>query len=75
MYSNNSKSVRDALCFFMDEEKGNEVGFVQFPQAFENLTKNDVHSSSLNVTMQVSIKKLLRLIPICSIENVLEKTF
>ncbi|KAF3954855.1 hypothetical protein CMV_019854 [Castanea mollissima] len=55
MYSNNSKSVRDALCFFMDEEKGNEVGFVQFPQAFENLTKNDVYSSSLNVTMEMEM--------------------
>ena len=75
MYSNNSKLVRDALCFFMDEEKGNEVCFIQFPQAFENLTKNDVYSSSLNVTMKVSIKNSLILIPICSIENVLEKTF
>ena len=56
IYSNNSKSVREALCFFMDEEKGNEVGFVQFPQAFENLTRNDVYSSSLNVIMEVSIK-------------------
>ena len=56
MYSNNSKSVKEALCFFMDEEKGNEVGFVEFPQAFENITKNDVYSSSLNVIMEVSIK-------------------
>ncbi|KAK4588671.1 hypothetical protein RGQ29_019614 [Quercus rubra] len=55
MYSNNSKSVRDGLCFFMDEEKGNKVGFVQFPQAFENITKNDVYSSSLNVTMQMEM--------------------
>ncbi|KAG6661814.1 hypothetical protein CIPAW_03G201000 [Carya illinoinensis] len=49
MYSNNSESMRDAVCFFMDEEKGHEVGFVQFPQSFENLTKNDVYGSSLNV--------------------------
>ncbi|KAB1221657.1 Cellulose synthase-like protein E6 [Morella rubra] len=55
MYSNNSKSARDAVCFFMDEEKGHEVGFVQFPQAFENITKNDVYSSSLNVIMGVEI--------------------
>ena len=78
MYSNNSKSVRDALCFFMDEEKGNEVGFIQFPQAFENITKNDVYSNSLNVTMEVSIKKLLIVFLVCWIENVypwLEKTF
>ena len=64
MYSNNSMSVRDALCFFMDEENGNEVGFIQFPQAFENLTKNDVYGSSLNVLMEVSIKKLI-VISIC----------
>ncbi|KAF9679331.1 hypothetical protein SADUNF_Sadunf06G0003900 [Salix dunnii] len=26
MYSNDSNSIRDALCFFMDEEKGHEIG-------------------------------------------------
>jgi hypothetical protein len=54
MYSNNSDSARDAMCFFMDEENGHEIGFVQFPQAFENITKNDVYGSSLNVVMEVS---------------------
>ncbi|KAG6641948.1 hypothetical protein CIPAW_09G109200 [Carya illinoinensis] len=55
MYSNNSESVRDAVCFYMDEEKGHEVGFVQFPQSIENLTKNDVYASSLNVEMGVEL--------------------
>lgn len=45
MYSNNSHSVRDALCFFMDEQSGHEIAFVQFPQNFENLTKNEVYGS------------------------------
>lgn len=40
MYSNNSQSVRDALCFFMDEEKGHEIAYVQFPRNFQNVTKN-----------------------------------
>ncbi|KAE7995203.1 hypothetical protein FH972_000028 [Carpinus fangiana] len=53
MYSNNSVAARDALCFFMDEEKGREIAFVQFPQTFENLTKNDLYSSSLNVINEV----------------------
>ncbi|KAG2717853.1 hypothetical protein I3760_03G193100 [Carya illinoinensis] len=56
MYSNNSESVRDAVCFFMDEEKGHEFGFVQFPQSFENLTKNDVYGSSFNVLSRVEIQ-------------------
>ncbi|KAL2332843.1 hypothetical protein Fmac_014056 [Flemingia macrophylla] len=47
MYSNNPQSVRDALCFFMDEEQGHEIAYVQFPQNFENVTKNDLYGSSL----------------------------
>lgn len=53
MYSNYSHSVRDALCFFMDEEKGHEIAYVQFPQNFVNITKNDVYSSSLKVINEV----------------------
>ncbi|KAA8519230.1 hypothetical protein F0562_013486 [Nyssa sinensis] len=55
MYSNNSESMRDALCFFMDEEKGNEIAYVQFPQTFSNITKNDIYSSSQRVFYGVSI--------------------
>ncbi|KAG6768874.1 hypothetical protein POTOM_024486 [Populus tomentosa] len=53
MYSNNSYSVRDALCFFMDEEKGREIGYIQYPQAFENITKNDIYCNSLSIEMEV----------------------
>ncbi|KAK9267552.1 hypothetical protein L1049_009980 [Liquidambar formosana] len=49
MYSTNSESVRDALCFFMDEEKGHDIAYVQYPQKFDNLTKNDIYSGSLRV--------------------------
>ncbi|XP_077216801.1 cellulose synthase-like protein E6 isoform X2 [Tasmannia lanceolata] len=49
MYSNNSEAVRDALCFFMDEEKGHEIAYVQFPQNFDNLTKNDIYSNGLKM--------------------------
>lgn len=54
MYSNNSQSVGDALCFFMDEEKGHEIAFVQFPQNFENVTKNDLYGSALLSIQEVS---------------------
>ncbi|KAA3467354.1 Cellulose synthase-like protein E1 [Gossypium australe] len=53
MYSNNSLAVRDALCFFMDEKKGHEIAYVQFPQNFDNITKNELYSSSLRVISQV----------------------
>jgi hypothetical protein len=54
MYSNNSESIRDALCFFMDEEKGHEIAFVQSPQTFENVTKNDLYASALLAISEVS---------------------
>ena len=63
MYSNNSESIRDAMCFFMDEHKGHQIAFVQFPQNFDNLTKNDVYSNSLRVINEVRLSKAL---PFCS---------
>ncbi|KDP39304.1 hypothetical protein JCGZ_01061 [Jatropha curcas] len=53
MYSNDSLSIWDALCFFTDEENGYEIAFVQFPQSFENVTKNDIYCSSLLVISNV----------------------
>ena len=53
MYSNNSQSIKDALCFFLDEEKGHETGFVQYPQYYDNITKNDLYDNSLNVINKV----------------------
>lgn len=53
MYSNNSESVRDAVCFFMDEQKGHEIAFVQFPQCFSNITKNDIYGGSFRVGFEV----------------------
>ncbi|XP_042450059.1 cellulose synthase-like protein E6 isoform X4 [Zingiber officinale] len=49
MYSNNSQSIRDALCFVMDEQQGHDVAFVQFPQCYENITKNDLYANALKV--------------------------
>ena len=54
MYSNSSQSVRDALCFLMDEEKGHEIAFVQFPQNFENVTESDLYGGAQVSTMEVS---------------------
>ncbi|KAE8663142.1 hypothetical protein F3Y22_tig00113096pilonHSYRG00099 [Hibiscus syriacus] len=52
MYSDNSESIKYSLCLFMDEEKGDEIAFIQFPQNFDNLTKNDIYGSCLRVEVQ-----------------------
>lgn len=53
MYSNDSESIRDALCFFMDEEKGHEIAYVQYPQMFRNISTHDIYSNSLCVIYNV----------------------
>jgi hypothetical protein len=58
MYSNNSDSIRDALCFFLDEEMGQKIGFVQYPQIFNNMTQNDIYGNSFNVSYHVCSMKL-----------------
>ncbi|KAJ8459461.1 hypothetical protein OPV22_032387 [Ensete ventricosum] len=58
MYSNNSETVKDALCFLMDEEKGHEFAFVQLPQIFKNITKNDIYGNSLRLMTEVDFHGL-----------------
>ncbi|KAL1189485.1 Cellulose synthase-like protein E1 [Cardamine amara subsp. amara] len=58
MYSNNSKSARDALCILLDEKEGKEIAFVQFPQCFDNLTRNDLYGSMMRVGMDVEFNGL-----------------
>jgi len=53
MYSNNSDSIRDAMCFFLDEEMGHKIAFVQYPQNYNNMTKNNIYGNSLNVINEV----------------------
>ncbi|KDP39303.1 hypothetical protein JCGZ_01060 [Jatropha curcas] len=55
MYANDSDVVLDALCFFMDEEKGHEIAFVQYPQCFSNITKNDLYANSYYVVNKVEL--------------------
>ena len=54
MYSNNSDAIRDALCFFLDEEMGHKIAFVQHPQYYNNIAKNNIYGNSPNVLSQVS---------------------
>ncbi|GJM86691.1 hypothetical protein PR202_ga02575 [Eleusine coracana subsp. coracana] len=53
MYSNNSGSIRDALCFFLDKEQGQDIGFVQYPQNFENVVHNDIYGNPINTVNEL----------------------
>lgn len=54
MYSNNSGSIRDALCFFQDEEQVQDIAFVQYPQNFENVVHNDIYGNPINTVNEVN---------------------
>ncbi|PKI56341.1 hypothetical protein CRG98_023360 [Punica granatum] len=58
MYANNTDAIREALCFFMDEERGHETAYVQFPQNFNNITPNDLYFNSCTVINEVEMKGL-----------------
>ncbi|XP_020584289.1 cellulose synthase-like protein E6 [Phalaenopsis equestris] len=53
MCATDPNSIRDSLCFFMDEERGHEYAFVQFPQSFINLTKHDLYARAFKIVHKV----------------------
>lgn len=58
MYANNADSILEALCFFLDEKNGHETAFVQHPQNYDNLTKNDIYGNACFVTNAVELAGL-----------------
>ncbi|CAL9050920.1 unnamed protein product [Musa banksii] len=58
MYSNSSESVKNAMCFFLDEESGQQIGYVQFPQNFNNLDKNNIYGDYISIVNEVEMPGL-----------------
>lgn len=44
-YINNSKALREAMCFMMDPTSGKKICYVQFPQRFDGIDRNDRYSN------------------------------
>ncbi|CAI0556188.1 unnamed protein product [Linum tenue] len=44
-YINNSKALREAMCFMMDPTSGKKVCYVQFPQRFDGIDRHDRYSN------------------------------
>jgi hypothetical protein len=42
---NNSKALREAMCFLMDPVLGGKICFVQFPQRFDGIDQHDRYSN------------------------------
>ncbi|KAG6510699.1 hypothetical protein ZIOFF_028730 [Zingiber officinale] len=44
-YFNNSKAIREAMCFMMDPLVGKRVCYVQFPQRFDGIDRHDRYAN------------------------------
>lgn len=53
MYCNDPTSARQAMCFHLDSNISHSLAFVQFPQRFHNICKNDIYDSQLRTTFSV----------------------
>lgn len=54
-YINNSKALREAMCFMMDPQLGKKICYVQFPQRFDGIDRHDRYSNRNVVFFDVSL--------------------
>ncbi|KAL2321115.1 hypothetical protein Fmac_030084 [Flemingia macrophylla] len=47
MFCNDPTSARYAMCFHLDPKISSSLSFVQFPQKFHNISKNDIYDSQM----------------------------
>lgn len=45
MYSNDPQTPNRVLCFFLDSKLVSNLSFIQFPQRFHGVSKNDIYAS------------------------------
>ncbi|KAB2597232.1 cellulose synthase A catalytic subunit 2-like [Pyrus ussuriensis x Pyrus communis] len=57
-YINNSKAIREAMCFMMDPTSGKKVCYVQFPQRFDGIDRHDRYSNRNVVFFDINMNGL-----------------
>ncbi|KAH6778605.1 cellulose synthase like E1 [Perilla frutescens var. frutescens] len=58
MYANDPDAIKDAMCFFLDEKQGSQTCYVQYPQQYNNLIKNDVYANQNFTTNKIELSGL-----------------
>ncbi|KAI7980356.1 Cellulose synthase-like protein G2 [Camellia lanceoleosa] len=53
MYCNDPTSARQAMCFHLDPEISRFLAFVQYPQMFYNVSKNDIYDNQSRSTYKM----------------------
>ncbi|XP_057509783.1 cellulose synthase A catalytic subunit 4 [UDP-forming]-like [Actinidia eriantha] len=57
-YINNSKALREAMCFLMDPQFGKKICYVQFPQRFDGIDRHDRYANRTCVFFDINMKGL-----------------
>ncbi|XP_060970044.1 cellulose synthase A catalytic subunit 4 [UDP-forming]-like [Cannabis sativa] len=57
-YLNNSKTMKEAMCFLMDPHLGKKLGYVQFPQRFDGFDHHDRYANRNTVFFDINMKGL-----------------
>ncbi|XP_057513049.1 cellulose synthase A catalytic subunit 3 [UDP-forming]-like isoform X1 [Actinidia eriantha] len=57
-YINNSKALRESMCFMMDPNLGKYVCYVQFPQRFDGIDRNDRYANRNTVFFDINLRGL-----------------
>ncbi|KAL8166470.1 hypothetical protein V2J09_007969 [Rumex salicifolius] len=57
-YFNNSKCLKEAMCFMMDPALGKKVCYVQFPQRFDGIDTHDRYANRNIVFFDINLKGL-----------------
>ncbi|KAI3820037.1 hypothetical protein L1987_13893 [Smallanthus sonchifolius] len=57
-YINNSKALRESMCFMMNPICGKKICYVQFPQRFDGIDRHDRYSNRNVVFFDINMKGL-----------------
>ncbi|CAL5207064.1 unnamed protein product [Lathyrus oleraceus] len=57
-YINNSKAIREAMCFLMDPLLGKKTAYVQFPRRFDGIDDSDRYANHNSVFYDINMKCL-----------------
>ncbi|KAF4372386.1 hypothetical protein CsatB_012907 [Cannabis sativa] len=57
-YFNNSKALKEAMCFMMDPAYGKKTCYVQFPQRFDGIDNHDRYANRNIVFFDINLKGL-----------------
>ena len=61
-YINNSKAIREAMCFLMDPQLRKKTCYVQFPQRFDGIDRHDRYANRNTVFFDVRRSSKLQFI-------------